>query len=221
MNNIKLLCCIVNLNKGSKVLSIGKKAGVNGGTIFHGHGTISNKFLNFMGIYDEAKDIVIMATSNEISKKGLDLISKEMKFEKKGNGIGFIIPLNNIYGNLCLSKEKNIEKIVTEDKKEEDKMYQSIVVIVDRGLGDEVVESSKKAGARGATIIHGRGSGIHETQKIFAMPIEPEKEIILIITKKESSKAIIESINKNLEIEKPGKGILFVHDLDTVTGLYE
>ena len=38
-----------------------------------------------------------------------------------------------------------------------------------------------KAGAQGGTIMRGRGTGIHETAKIFGIPIEPEKEIVLTL----------------------------------------
>jgi len=220
MSNIKLLCCIVSVNKGNKVLRLGRKVGLIGGTIFRGNGTISNKILNFLGLYEETKDIVIMATTDEMAKKSLAYIAKEMNFTETGQGIGFILPIKSIFGNICLSKVKaEVENV--KNVREVNNMYQSIVVIVDRGKGDEVVEAAKKGGARGATIIHGRGSGIHETQKLFAMSIEPEKEIVLIIAKKELKDAITTSINKAMEIEQPGKGILFVQDLEEVVGLYE
>ena len=222
MSNVKFLCCIVNINKGNKVLGLGRDAGITGGTIFHGLGTINNKFLNFLGLYEETKDIVIMATTDEIARKSLQHISKEMIFAKKGQGIGFIIPIENIFGNQCVSMEEKIETETAKDvMKEVSNMYQSIVVIVDRGKGDEVVEAAKKGGARGATIVHGRGSGINETQKLFAMDIEPEKEIVFIITRKDTKNSIVDAINQDIELEKPGKGILFVQDLEEVVGLYE
>src|SRR5690606_27736116 len=54
--------------------------------------------------------------------------------------------------------------------------FDVIVVIVASGVAEEALEAARRAGAEGATILHGRGSGIHEQKKIFNIPIEAEKE---------------------------------------------
>ena len=100
-------------------------------------------------------------------------------------------------------------------------MYHSITVIVDRGKAEDVIDAATKAGSKGGTIINARGSGIHETSKVFAIEIEPEKEIVLIISKSDKTEDIISSIKEELEIEKPGNGIIFVQNISEVYGLYE
>ncbi len=70
------------------------------------------------------------------------------------------------------------------------------------------------------TIINARGSGIHETNKIFSMEIEPEKEVVLLISEKTLTKQIISSIKEQLQIDEPGKGIIFVQDINKAYGLY-
>jgi len=37
--------------------------------------------------------------------------------------------------------------------------------VVPKGWGDSVIEASMKAGAKGGTIVFGRGLGIHEKKK--------------------------------------------------------
>jgi len=56
-----------------------------------------------------------------------------------------------------------------------------IVSIVGKGWGSTVLEASVGAGARGGTVLFGRGAGINEQEKIFGMSIEPEKEIVLTV----------------------------------------
>ena len=56
-----------------------------------------------------------------------------------------------------------------------------IVSVVRKGWGSTVMDASVRAGARGGTVMNGRGAGIHEQEKIFGMSIEPEKEIVLTI----------------------------------------
>ena len=89
----------------------------------------------------------------------------------------------------------------------------------DKGKAEDVIDAATAAGSKGGTIINGRGSGIHETSRLFFMDIEPEKEIVLILSEKKNSEAIVSSIREKMEIEKPGKGIIFVQEVSRVYGL--
>lgn len=83
-----------------------------------------------------------------------------------------------------------------------------------------MIEAAQKAGSKGGTIINARGSGIHETQKLFNMDIEPEKEVVLILSESKTTDSIVNSIRECLKIEEPGKGILFVLNVAETHGLY-
>lgn len=99
------------------------------------------------------------------------------------------------------------------------KKFDLIVTIVNKGFAEEVVDASKKAGAEGGTIIHGRGTGIHEVEKIFGIPIEPEKEIVLTLIESSKTDKVLEAISKAIELYKPGKGIAFVLDVKKTVGI--
>ncbi|HEX2965355.1 MAG TPA: P-II family nitrogen regulator [Syntrophorhabdaceae bacterium] len=94
-----------------------------------------------------------------------------------------------------------------------------IVTIVRKGWGDAVLKASVKAGAHGGTILYGRGSGIHEKQKLLGIPIEPEKEIVLTVTYSDQNDAILNEIVKATDLGKPGTGIAFVVPVDKVVGV--
>lgn len=94
-----------------------------------------------------------------------------------------------------------------------------IVTIVKKGWGDTVLEASVKAGAHGATILLGRGSGIHEKQTILGIPIEPEKEIVLTVTYSKQNEAILEAIVRAADLSKPGAGIAFVVPVEKIVGV--
>jgi len=94
-----------------------------------------------------------------------------------------------------------------------------IVTIVEKGKAEDVIEFSKKGGAEGGTILGGRGAGIHETTKILGILIEPEKEVVLTLIRKEKTEAVLNEINKGMELEKPGHGIAFVVDVPRVVGI--
>ncbi len=94
-----------------------------------------------------------------------------------------------------------------------------IITIVRKGWGDTVLEASVKAGAHGGTVLFGRGSGIHEKQKILGIPIEPEKEIVLTVTYSDKSEDILQEIVRVTDLGKPGTGIAFVVPVEKVVGV--
>ena len=213
MAGFNLICCVVNFGDASKTLRIAKKYGVKGGTISLGRGTVNNRLLGFLGFTEIRKEIVSMVVENELASGAIMGISKEMEFHKAYHGIAFSFFVTDFFGSRNKA-DKN-----TETGEVKDGMYNAIYVVVDKGRAEDVIEAANKAGARGGTIINARGSGIHETQKLFSIEIEPEKEEVLIITKTETKNDIVESIKTDLKIEEPGKGIMFVLDVNEVYGL--
>lgn len=94
-----------------------------------------------------------------------------------------------------------------------------IVSIVRKGWGSTVLDASVKAGARGGTVVFGRGAGIHEQEKIFGMSIEPEKEIVLTIAYSDQVETILEAIVRAAELNQTGRGIAFVVPVEQVVGV--
>ncbi|HOA17575.1 MAG TPA: P-II family nitrogen regulator, partial [Fervidobacterium sp.] len=80
--------------------------------------------------------------------------------------------------------------------------------------------AANKAGAKGGTIINARGSGIHESGKILSMEIEPEKEIVMILSESDTTENIVSAIKDAIKIDEPGNGILFVQDVNRTYGIY-
>ena len=94
-----------------------------------------------------------------------------------------------------------------------------IVSIVRRGWGSKVLEAALKAGARGSTVLFGRGAGINEHEKIFGVSIEPEKEIVLTVAYVQQIDAILDEIVRTAELERTGRGIAFVVPVEKVVGV--
>lgn len=215
--DFELVYAVVNYGVGSKLLSKAKESGISGGTVCLGSGTVSNSILNFLSLYDERKEIVLLGGESSIIEKALTQLNKYFKFEKPNHGIIFTVSMFKIIGSRC----NKCNELSQKSREEEKAMYQVIISIVNRGKAEEVIEAAKECGAKGGTIINGRGSGVNETIKLFNMDIEPEKEIVMIIANTKIAEDIIMSINKKLEIDKPGNGIVFVQDVKRVYGIYE
>lgn len=99
-----------------------------------------------------------------------------------------------------------------------------IITVVNKGFSDYVVETGRQAGATGATIINARGTSIHETDKFLGISIQPEKELVLILVKKENRNKIMTEICVAANLNQEGKGLCFslpVSDLKGVAHLFE
>jgi nitrogen regulatory protein PII len=94
-----------------------------------------------------------------------------------------------------------------------------IVSIVRKGWGSTVLEASVKAGARGGTVLFGRGAGINEQEKIFGMSIEPEKEVVLTIVAHAQVDTVLDEIVRAAELKETGRGIAFVVPVERVVGV--
>jgi nitrogen regulatory protein PII len=99
--------------------------------------------------------------------------------------------------------------------------FQLIVSIVPQGHASHIVEAAKVAGARGGTIVRGRGSGVHEAGRFFGVAIEPEKEVVLILIGSELANAVVDAIVRDGRLNEPGRGIAFLLDVPRVVGITE
>ncbi len=212
-----ILSVIVDHDLGSKVLKIARKSGVTGGTIIPAHGTLGDQYCpNWLDSYEVRKEIVMMITNESIVDNAIDQLCQKMKLNKPHHGIVFTMSVADLLGSAYC-------RMIDKPTKEGDysAMQKAIFVVVDKGLAEIVVNSAETAGARGATVINGRGAGVHETSKLFSMEIEPEKEIVLIIAKFELIDAITNAITEAAHLDEPGKGIMFIVDIQKSCGLFD
>jgi nitrogen regulatory protein PII len=210
----QLVCVIVNFGVGSRVLQIAKESGVPGGTVFLGKGTVENRLLRLLELSDSRKEVVLMVAGKSVVSAALRELDRVLRFDKPNHGIAFTIPVSAYLGTGRYEYEEGSESGGVEQS-----MHHAIFVIVDRGKGQQVMDLARDAGARGGTIINARGSGIHEHSKLLNMEIEPEKEVVLIITEHSATRGIVLAVRDGLEIDKPGNGIIFVQPVLETYGI--
>lgn len=217
INNLEEICIIVNFGLGSKILHAARNHGIPGGTVLLGKGTVNNRILDYLGLSEIRKEIILMVASKKTADYVLERLDEEFKFEKPHHGIAYTMPVCSLVGTRSYKRDNNL----MEERGADNCMYQLITAIVDKGKAEYVIDAATKAGSTGGTIINARGSGIHETSKLFSMDIEPEKEIVLIIAEKENTEAIVASIREELKMDEPGNGIAYIQDVSKTIGLYK
>ncbi|MCB4792867.1 MAG: P-II family nitrogen regulator [Elusimicrobia bacterium] len=96
--------------------------------------------------------------------------------------------------------------------------FNLITCIVERGKADRIVDEALKAGATAATMYYARGRGIKEKLGILGRLIAPEKEVILIVTKKDQTDNIFNTISIAAQLDVPGKGFAYVQPVEKIAG---
>ena len=98
-------------------------------------------------------------------------------------------------------------------------MDEVIVVVVNEGHSDRVMDAAREAGARGGTIAHARGSGTKDIEKKYGIVITPSKEMLYILVNENIRDNVMAAINKAAGLDTMGQGIIFSLPVDNVSGL--
>mgnify|MGYP005631225865 CR=1 FL=1 len=89
-----------------------------------------------------------------------------------------------------------------------------ITCVVQRGKADAVVQAAQEAGAQGATIYYGYGSGVRERLGVLGLAIDVEKEIITTLVADDQVDRIFERMYLAGEMDVPGAGIIYITKLE-------
>ena len=99
------------------------------------------------------------------------------------------------------------------------KGYKCILAIVNNGFSEQAMDTAKACGAKGGTILQGRGTISKDAEKFFNISISPEKEIVMILAKADLVDAILKGLYASISTATQAHGIAFALPVDEVVGL--
>jgi nitrogen regulatory protein PII len=91
-----------------------------------------------------------------------------------------------------------------------------ITCVLQNGLGEDVLEAAKNAGAQGATISYAQGTGIRDRMGLLGVTIDEQKEVLRLIVSDDQADRVFEAIYLAGKLDTPGKGIMYVSNLENV-----
>lgn len=187
-------------------------------------GTASSKIMNTLGLDGGGKSILMCMFPKVFADEMLIKLHRKLHLGMPDSGIAFTVMLGSCNGNLV----KFMETIQPENSKislERDEVemmeseYSMIMAIVNQGFSEEIMDAARPMGASGGTVFHSRRIGNEEAVKFWGIRVQQEREIILIIAKKEDKLPIMQVIGKRFGMQSEANGIVLSLPVDGITGL--
>ena len=100
-----------------------------------------------------------------------------------------------------------------------DNKLELLVCVINSGFSGELMKAAKNAGCKGGTVIHAHGTANKQAEKFFNISIQPEKDMVLIIVRKEIRDDVIKAINDAVGFDTDGKGIVFTVPVEDAVGV--
>ena len=210
----KLLISIVPHDSGELIANAAKSAGAGGGTITMGRGTASNGVLQLLGLGDTSKDIVYIIIKENLKEA---VYNEIIKASEKKSHFGVIFTLDTPDFIRAGHLDEKSDGAKGEEIMKNEKNYQMINIIVNKGYAEDAMAAARKAGAGGGTIIGARGTAKEGDAAFFGMKIVPEKEMLMILVPAEKKNDIVSAITELPCFAEAGSGIIFCNEAQDFT----
>lgn len=99
--------------------------------------------------------------------------------------------------------------------------YKVIVAALKPDVTDGVVEAAKACGISGATIVPGRGTGMHDAKTFLGLTLEMQTDVVIFLAEKELIQPVMTAIHSAGRLDEHGTGVVFVLDVEQVAGIKE
>ena len=97
--------------------------------------------------------------------------------------------------------------------------FSVVVAIVADDLEEKAIDSARKAGAGGVTIVSGRGIGAEQKKTFFGLTYQGSQVVLICIVEKRLSVAIMKALTEELDLKKNSKGVVFTLPLEHIAGI--
>ena len=214
------LYCVIAITdheRGEAMNTLYRAAGLRGILSMPGRGTATSEHLAIYGL-DATEKYVISGVGNGDEAEGLIKSAKRKLFiDIPGNGVMLTVPLKSVAGGKTLAYLTDEQKSGGAPRM--DFEHELIIVILNEGYSDFVMDAARAAGAGGGTVLHAKGPGGTRGEKFFSVSLADEKDMIYIIAHKDEKAAIMRSINEQAGPGSRAGAICFSLPISSVAGL--
>ena len=208
---------ITDHERGEAMNALYRASGLRAILSLPGRGTATSEHLAIYGL-DATEKYVISAIGSGAEAEGLIKAAKRKLFiDIPGNGVMLTVPLKSVAGGKTLAYLTDEQKLGGAPRM--DFEHELIIVILNEGYSDFVMDAARAAGAGGGTVLHAKGTGGTRGEKFFSVSLADEKDMIYIIAHRDEKTAIMRSINEQAGPGSKAGAICFSLPISSVAGL--
>lgn len=161
------------------------------------NGTAKSQILDLLGLEQCEKTVHQAVVTHNKLHELIDALERRMQIDLPGKGIALAVPLTSIATKKSLDffSGGHAEDEMKEKQQKNPRQMELIITICNKGHTEEVMDFARAAGAGGGTVLHAKGTaGTEYAEKFFGLSLVDEKEIIYIVSTKDSRNAIMQAI---------------------------
>lgn len=206
-----ILLSIVERDKGKNLIKELENANIRINFQSVGFGTAPTEMMDIFGLGTKDKDIIISLGDEEIVKDMMANFGEKFTSHSKYGGLMIILKVSAasrvLTEVLSFNSDKNTEKGNGAMKNEHHNNL--IIISVNDGYSEDIMQVARKAGATGGTVIKGRLADIEQFADLRKTELDGEREILCILAPLNTSKQIMDEVNKQFGLSSDANGILF------------
>lgn len=218
-HDIRLLFLIASPKLGTAAQELLTREGVAEQSHAFAKGTASGELQDLLGLGSIDKSVIMALITKKSAARMMTLFREELYLGMPGSGVAFTVPINAASAGLVQLVETFGPK---EEEKEEESVksdFSMILAFVNQGYSEEVMAAAREAGAGGGTVFHSRRVAGDEALQFWGIHIQEEREIVLIISKREKKNAIMNAISSKCGARSEAHGMVISVPVDDVAGL--
>ncbi|MEE0051273.1 MAG: P-II family nitrogen regulator [Acutalibacteraceae bacterium] len=210
------IIAITDHDRGEAMGSLYHAAGLHLILSMPARGTATSEHLAIYGLDATEKCVIAAVGSAQEADSLIRSAKRKLFIDIPGNGVMLTVPLKSVAGGKTLS-------YLTDDLKaggapNMNFEHELITVILNEGYSDFVMDAARAAGAMGGTVLHGKGTTSPESEKFLGVSIAKEKEVILIVARKEQKADIMRSIMTRAGADTDAGAVVFSVPVSEVAG---
>ncbi len=211
---IMMVVAIIERGKAKPYIEMLRRNGIGLHTQCLGQGTASSEMMDILGLVSSNKDILISyAARGTVEALATDL-TKDLSAGLGFNGLMMLLStsaVNRLVSEMLLRRADGAEAKGEERAMKSEYQHSLILITVNQGYTDSVMQTARKAGATGGTVIRARMAG---AEQMSDPQLTEEKEIIAILAPDSVRNRIMEEVNQEYGMRSEAKGIVCAVPVD-------
>lgn len=217
MERVRMLVAITERGNGKMITRKMDTMGVGCLMRCYGQGTASSEMMDILGLGSSEKDIVIAMGKESAVVDVVREYSDTLRNASRGGGIMMLLSPTAV-GNLTATILSMRTTSGTESKEakpmKNEHQHSLILIAVNQGYTDQVMQTAKKAGASGGTVVRASLAG-NDPETVFqGMDLQPEREILAILAPDSIRDQVMDDVNREFGLRSEAAGILCALPVD-------